>query len=69
MNYVLLLQPHLIQTDKVQQLSSENVSVQAAIRTPRTSNQHHEAVLPEIFSGGKKTPAYHGTQRFKTSYH
>ena len=47
MNYVLLLQPHLIQTDKVRQLSSENVSLQSAILAPNTSNQHHEAVLPE----------------------
>jgi len=46
----LLLQPHLIQTGKSRQFSSENVSVQAAIRTPRTSQQHHKVVLPEILS-------------------
>jgi len=46
---------------------AQSVSVQAAIHTPHTSNQHHEAVLPEIFSDGKRTPAYHGTQRLKTS--
>jgi hypothetical protein len=48
MNHVLLVQPHLIQTDESWQLSSENVSVQAVISTPHTSNQNHEAVLPDI---------------------
>jgi len=36
-------------TDKLWQLSSENVTVQAIIPTPHTSNQHHEAVLPETW--------------------
>ena len=34
--------------NKVWQLSSKNISVQAAIPTPHTCNQYHEAVLPEI---------------------
>jgi hypothetical protein len=34
--------------DKVRQLSSENVTVQAAIHTPHTCNQYLEAVLPEM---------------------
>ena len=48
MNHVLLLQPNLIQTGKVWQFSSENITAQAAIHTAHTSNQYHEAVLPEI---------------------
>ena len=48
MNCVLVLHFHLIQKNKVWQLSSKNISAQAAIPTHHTSNQHHEAVLPEI---------------------
>ena len=36
------------QTDRQGVTSSEKISVQAAICTPHTTNQHHEAVLPEI---------------------
>ena len=48
LTHILVLHFHLIQTDKVWQLSSKNISAQAATPTPHTSNQHHEAVLPEI---------------------
>ena len=48
MNHVLVLHFHLIQKNNVWQLSSENISVQAATPTTHTCNQHQEAVLPGI---------------------